>query len=69
MLYCSVLSLLVGIFLNKFSERLKYIKNIKVHYDEIFIFSDNEGGNLEAHILSIGYRLLGTQSLYYVNTQ
>lgn len=38
----------VGIFLDKFSERLKHIKNIKVHFDEIFIFGDNENEHSDA---------------------
>lgn len=38
----------VGIFLNKFSERLKHIQNIKVYFDEIFIFGDNENEHSDA---------------------
>ncbi|XP_050524610.1 uncharacterized protein K02A2.6-like [Daktulosphaira vitifoliae] len=38
----------VGIFLNRFSEKLKHINNIKIYFDEILIFGDNEQEHLKA---------------------
>lgn len=38
----------VGIFLNRFGERLKHISNIRVYFDEILFFDDSEKEHLEA---------------------
>lgn len=40
----------VGIFLNRFGERLKHISNIRVYFDEILIFGDSEKEHLETLI-------------------
>jgi len=40
----------VGIFLNRFGERLKHIPNIRVYFDEILIFGDSEKEHLETLI-------------------
>jgi len=37
---------LVGIFLNRFGEKLKHIPNIRIYFDEILIFSDSEKQHL-----------------------
>jgi len=41
----------VGIFLNRFGERLKHISNIIVYFDEILIFGNSEKQHTERKML------------------